>query len=155
MDATRGGSDRMPRTVLVAEDCDGDALLLREAFRACAPQVRIERAPDGAAVIARLRGDAPWPDLLVLDLDLPRLDGRGVLARLAEQTRRLPVVVLTGEVSRHERAECLRLGAVQVAVKPSYFGEWLRLAGFVCGHLHRDANADPHTPTPLGSPTLV
>jgi CheY-like chemotaxis protein len=156
MDGSRSGSDQQPQwTVLVAEDCDSDVMLLREAFRTRAAPVRIERAVDGVAAIERLEREDAWPDLLVLDLRLPRLDGRGVLARLADLPRRLPVVVLTGSATRHARADCLRLGAAHVAVKPSYFGEWLRLVDLVCAHLRRGVGANLDSPTPLGSPTLV
>lgn len=145
------------RLVLTAEDSPGDVALLREAFRHAAPQVRLESVPDGISALARLAGEgeyarAPEPDLLILDLGLPRLDGRAVLARLRTLGRRLPVIVLTGSGRRLDRADCLRLGAVHFATKPLYFGEWMRLAEFIASHLRRETN---DTPTPLGTATIA
>jgi CheY-like chemotaxis protein len=154
-----GAPDQPRRTVLLAEDSPGDVALLREAFRSRSPGIVIEQVGDGLSALRRLElpdgDDRPRVDLLILDLNLPRLDGRGVLARAKALQRRVPTIVLTGSIRRADRDDCLRLGAVHYALKPSYFGEWLRLAQLVTSYLRRTTAEDPHTPTPLGSATLV
>jgi two-component system response regulator TctD len=142
--------------VVVAEDSAGDAVLLREALRSRAPTVRLERVGDGLTALRRLARTGEFAvsdpaDLLVLDLGLPHLDGRAVLARLRIAGGRTPVVVLTGSQRRVDRAECERLGAVHYALKPSYFGEWLRVADLIAAELRRAAAEREDTPTPLGS----
>lgn len=150
----RAASSRPNRRVLLAEDAPGDVLLLREAFRSRASQVVLESVPDGLAALRRLEGDGeyarlPEPDLVLLDLSLPHLDGRALLAKLRSRPRRLPVVVLTGSQRRTDRSECLRLGAVSYVVKPMYYGEWLALVDQLVHLLEpRSTPTGPSTPSP-------
>ena len=66
-------------------------------------------ASDGLEALAKIK--ALSPDVVLLDLVQPRLDGLGVLRRLAAQENAPPVLVLTGFVNAHVIAECARLGA--------------------------------------------
>jgi len=88
--------------VLLVEDNPGDVRLTIEAMRESKILVNLSLAEDGEAALAFLRreGDheaAPRPDLILLDLNLPRKDGREVLAEIKadHSLRRIPVVVLT------------------------------------------------------------
>jgi two-component system, chemotaxis family, response regulator Rcp1 len=88
--------------VLLIEDNPGDVRLLEEAFRELSANVRIEVAKDGAegieAVEGKVRqGKDSCPDLILLDLNLPKVSGHDVLARIKNnpETRRIPVIVLT------------------------------------------------------------
>jgi CheY-like chemotaxis protein len=88
--------------VLLVEDNPGDVRLTIEALRESKVLVSLSFAEDGEKALAFLRreGDfrqAPRPDLILLDLNLPRKDGREVLAEIKADTslRRIPVVVLT------------------------------------------------------------
>jgi CheY-like chemotaxis protein len=101
--------------VLLVEDNPGDVRLTIEALRESKVLVSLSFAEDGEKALAFLRreGDfrqAPRPDLILLDLNLPRKDGREVLAEIKADTslRRIPVVVLT--TSRAE--ETRRFGPV-------------------------------------------
>jgi two-component system, chemotaxis family, response regulator Rcp1 len=89
-------------TVLLIEDSPGDVRLTREAFRQIDGAMQLHVAADGAEAIGFLRrqgihADAPRPDLILLDLNLPKMDGRQVLAEIKRDDglRMIPTVVLT------------------------------------------------------------
>src|SRR3954447_6674442 len=91
-----------PIEVLLVEDDPGDVLMTREAFEEHKVNNRLTVVSDGAEALSYLRqegeyADAVRPDLILLDLNLPRRDGREVLAEIKadEELRRIPVVVLT------------------------------------------------------------
>src|SRR5919109_2847800 len=95
--------DRQPSSinVLLVEDDPGDVLMTREAFEEYLHN-ELEVVNDGAWALAYLRREAPYtdvptPDLILLDLNLPRRDGREVLREIkADQNlRHIPVIVLT------------------------------------------------------------
>jgi DNA-binding response OmpR family regulator len=76
---------------------------------------------DGEAALAAVAG--VQPDLLILDLTLPRMDGLEVLAVMQQRFRSTSVVVLTGRAQMEERVRCLELGADDVILKPFSFHE--------------------------------
>lgn len=91
-----------PIEILLIEDNPGDARLTQEALREARVGNRLSQVRDGVEAMAFVRreppfADAPRPDLILLDLNLPRKDGREVLAELKEDPllRLIPVVVLT------------------------------------------------------------
>jgi len=103
-----GGSN--PITILMVEDSEEDIQLALRALERAKLQNRIWTVRDGVEALAFLRReaphqDAPRPDLVLLDLNLPKLDGRDVLLRIREDPhmRDLPVVVLTVSDSEQER----------------------------------------------------
>jgi two-component system, chemotaxis family, response regulator Rcp1 len=92
----------MNRIVLLVEDSPGDVRLMQEAFRDADPTIDLRIAVDGVDAMAFLRreGDhaaAPRPDFILLDLNLPRMDGREVLAHIKEDDnlKTIPTVILT------------------------------------------------------------
>ena len=96
------GKNGMPIHVLLVEDSPGDARLTQEAFREANVTIKLHVAPDGVEAMAFLRregdyADAPRPDLILLDLNLPRMDGREVLALIKgdDNLRSIPTVILT------------------------------------------------------------
>jgi CheY-like chemotaxis protein len=91
-----------PLHVLLVEDSPGDVRLTRDALRDTNLDICLHVASDGVEAMAFLRGEgantsAPRPDLILLDLNLPRMDGRQVLARIKEDDRlkTIPTVILT------------------------------------------------------------
>jgi chemotaxis family two-component system response regulator Rcp1 len=97
-----GEDDRMPIDVLLVEDSPGDVRLTQEAFREYGKPVRLHLAADGVEAMAFLRregiyADAPRPDLILLDLNLPKLDGREVLALIKkdQSLKVIPTIILT------------------------------------------------------------
>jgi chemotaxis family two-component system response regulator Rcp1 len=92
----------MPLEVLLVEDSPGDVRLTREAFRDAKTNINLHVATDGVAAMAFLRreGDhsqAPRPDFILLDLNLPKMDGREVLAHIKEddELKTIPTIILT------------------------------------------------------------
>ena len=88
--------------VLLVEDSPGDVRLTQEAFREANPAVALHVASDGVEAMAFLRregthANAPRPDLILLDLNLPKMDGREVLAQIKEDAslKTIPTVILT------------------------------------------------------------
>lgn len=91
-----------PIEILIIEDNEGDVRLAREALRESKIRNVLHHVPDGVEAMAFLNRqgkyqDAPRPDLILLDLNLPRMDGREVLAAIKqdENLKRIPVVILT------------------------------------------------------------
>jgi CheY-like chemotaxis protein len=88
--------------ILVVDDDDADALMIEEALAATEPQSRVERVTDGREALDYLRregryAEASRPDLILLDLNMPRMDGRETLTAIKtdEQLKAIPVVILT------------------------------------------------------------
>ena len=92
----------MNRVVLLVEDSPGDVRLTKEAFHDADPQIDLRVAVDGVEAMAYLRregvhSDAARPDFILLDLNLPKMDGREVLAHIKEDDdlKTIPTVILT------------------------------------------------------------
>jgi chemotaxis family two-component system response regulator Rcp1 len=95
-------ADEMPIEVLLVEDSPGDVRLTQEAFREYSKPVRLHLAADGMEAMAFLRregiyANAPRPDLILLDLNLPKMDGREVLALIKRDQglKIIPTIILT------------------------------------------------------------
>ena len=96
------GGEGMPIEVLLVEDSPGDVRLTQEAFRDANRSIHLHVASDGVEAMAFLRHEgahvhAPRPDLILLDLNLPKMDGREVLAQIKEDDslKTIPTVILT------------------------------------------------------------
>jgi two-component system, chemotaxis family, response regulator Rcp1 len=92
----------MPVHVLLVEDSPGDVRLTREAFREADAAVQLHVANDGVEAMAFLNHEgrydhAPRPDLILLDLNMPRMDGREVLAHIKADNslKSIPTIILT------------------------------------------------------------
>ncbi len=116
-------------TVLIVDDDDDHAELLRLAGARVAPRLSFQAVVDGQEALDYLdgvepfddRAQYPYPSLILLDLMMPRLDGFGVLARLhgAEWIRRVPIVVLTTSSNPVDEARAMALGADAFHSKPA------------------------------------
>ena len=114
-----------PAEILLVEDNPGDVRLTVEALGESAVQHRLSVARDGVEALAMLRrktpyGDAARPDLILLDLNLPRQDGRDVLAEIKGDVtlRTIPVVVLTTSRADRDVQQCYALHANCYIAKP-------------------------------------
>jgi two-component system, chemotaxis family, response regulator Rcp1 len=119
------GGDGMPIQVLLVEDSPGDVRLTQEAFRDTNGSVVLHVATDGVEAMAFLRRqashkDAPRPDLILLDLNLPRMDGREVLALIKEDDalKTIPTVILTTSDSEADVVKSYQLQANCYLTKP-------------------------------------
>jgi chemotaxis family two-component system response regulator Rcp1 len=120
--------------ILLVEDNAGDVELTREAFKKSEPAVNLHHAKDGEQCMAFIRKqgqytNAPTPDMILLDLNMPRMDGREVLAEISndESLRHLPVVLLT---TSHEEQEILKMYQLRCSsyiVKPVDLHQFVRV----------------------------
>jgi CheY-like chemotaxis protein len=111
--------------VLLVEDSPGDVRLTREAFRDANASVRLHVANDGVEAMAFLRQegdhiDAPRPDFILLDLNLPKMDGREVLAHIKEDQsfKTIPTVILTTSDAEADIVRSYQLQANAYLTKP-------------------------------------
>ena len=116
---------KMPVDVLLVEDSPGDVRLTREAFREANPAVCLHVASDGIEAMAFLRREgayveAPRPDFILLDLNLPKMDGREVLALIKEDhsLRTIPTVILTTSEADADILQSYELNANAYLRKP-------------------------------------
>ena len=114
-----------PVEILLVEDNPGDVRLTREALREGKVRNNLHVAPDGVEALAFLRkegryADAVRPDLILLDLNLPRMDGREVLAHIKADAslRYIPVVVLTSSQAEQDIVRAYDLHANCYVTKP-------------------------------------
>jgi CheY-like chemotaxis protein len=114
--------------VLLIEDDPGDVLMTREAFEDAKVANNLYVVSDGEDALAFLRGEgehaaAPRPDLVLLDLNLPRVDGREVLEQIKNdpELRSIPVVVLTTSESEDDIVHSYSLHANAYVTKPVDF----------------------------------
>lgn len=111
--------------VLLVDDSPGDVRLTREALRETNRDIRVHVAADGVEAMAFLRqqGDhaqAPRPDLILLDLNLPRMDGREVLAWIKRDAalKAIPTIILTTSDSESDIVKSYQLQANAFLSKP-------------------------------------
>ena len=121
-----------PIEILLVEDSPSDTDLTVEALRAAKVCNRLSVVEDGVEAMEFLRrqgpyGHAPRPDLILLDLNLPRKDGRQVLEEIKadEQLRTIPVVVLTTSQSEIDVLRAYALHANCYIAKPVHFRQFL------------------------------
>jgi two-component system response regulator len=117
--------------LLCADDDPDDRLLLRDAARQCAAVSSLHFATDGEDALAFLRHQgrhadpksAPRPDLILVDLNMPRMDGRELVRALKSDAnlRSIPVVVLTTSRAEADVAQAYDLGANSYITKPVTF----------------------------------
>lgn len=114
-----------PIRVLLVEDNEADAYLTRETLEASKLRVEIAIASDGVEACDYLMRRPPFadivlPDLILLDLNLPRLDGRQVLEELRrhDALRTIPVVILTSSDAERDIVQSYELGANCYVTKP-------------------------------------
>jgi chemotaxis family two-component system response regulator Rcp1 len=119
-------------TILLVEDNEGDVRLTREALHEGKVANRLIVAADGVEALAVLRqtgahADAPRPDLILLDLNLPRMDGREVLSQIKQDPvlRRIPVVVLTTSKAEEDIVRSYNLYANCYITKPVDFDKFV------------------------------
>ena len=129
-----------PITILMVEDNPADVRLTREAFKEGSIQNSLHVVKDGVEALAFLRnegpyGDAPKPDLILLDLNLPRKDGREVLADIKNDPvlRRIPVVILTTSRSEADVLRSYDLHANCYVTKPVDLNQFLDVVRSVEG----------------------
>ena len=130
--------------ILVADDDENDRTLIRLAISRNTIPVEIREVHDGAEVVAYLQGEGkysdrekyPFPEMLLVDLKMPRMDGLGVLQWLEAhpECAFLPVVMLSGSGAEKDILEAYRRGVKAYFVKPSDLNELTEIVRLVAGH---------------------
>ena len=140
----------MPRPcqILIAEDSKSDVFLIRQALQKSGINAQIHIADDGEKTVkfieqADADPPAPCPDLILLDINMPRYKGGDILRKLraSERCKNALVLVVTSSDSQRDREEMDAFGANGYFRKPSEFSEFMKL-----GDLVREVLAQNETP---------
>lgn len=141
----------MPRQVLLIEDSPGDVRLAQEAFRAASTAIQLHVASDGMEALAFLRhqgpyADVPRPDLILLDLNLPNMNGSEVLACIKEDDdlKTIPMMVLATSRSEADVMKSLQLQANCYLAKPVQLDALESLVGSINDFWLTNARFPPH-----------
>lgn len=136
-----------PPVVLLVEDNPADVRMIREALAVSRLPHRLYVVEDGEQALDFLArtgayADAPVPDLMLLDLNIPRINGHEVLERLRAERRpmRMPIVVMTGSPLVKDTDRSLELDADQHMIKPTRLHEYVGGLAFALGLVRRRAN---------------
>ena len=128
------GENGMPIEVLLVEDSPGDVRLTQEAFRDANITIHLHVAIDGVEAMAFLKREGthihvPRPDLILLDLNLPKMDGREVLAHIKEDPslKMIPTVILTTSEAEADIVRSYELQANCYLNKPVQLEEFENL----------------------------
>ena len=126
--------DARPIEILLVEDDEGDVLLTTEALEASKITNNMHVARNGEEALRFLRregeyADAARPDIVLLDLNLPRVDGREVLSQVKsdEDLRRIPIIVLTTSEAEEDIVRSYDLHANAYVTKPVDFNRFLQV----------------------------
>ncbi|MCK9895767.1 response regulator [Frankia sp. AgB32] len=117
-----------PYSVLLADDDPGDVLLVEEAFLSRGFGQKLHTVGDGVQALEYLRDPSfPLPDLIILDLNMPRLGGRGTLSAIRSDPAlaRIPVVILTTSDAPEDVAGSYELHANAYVCKPTDLDDFL------------------------------
>ena len=124
--------------ILLVEDNSGDARLTLEALKETTLYNKLQHVVDGVEALAYLRREgrhahAARPDLILLDLNLPRKDGREVLAEIKadQELRRIPVVVLTTSQSEEDISKAYDLNANCYVAKPVDLDHFIKVVRII------------------------
>jgi CheY-like chemotaxis protein len=127
------------RVLLYVEDEDAAVFLLETALKEVGIQLKLYRVSDGEQALAFLRGagayeKAPRPDLILLDLNLPRKNGLEVLSEMQNdpRLRDIVVIVFTSSALSSDRRKSLALGAREYITKPSSFDGFVQAVKNAC-----------------------
>lgn len=139
--------------ILLVEDAEPDVFLVREALVQAGIKFRMMVLDDGEKAVDFVDGldrdsSREAPDLILLDLNLPKLSGDQVLTRMRRSTRckTVPVVIVTSSDSPRDKSDAARLGATLYFRKPSRLDEFMSLGPLVRELLKRES-LDGHRET--------
>ena len=127
--------------LLLVEDEDAHAMIVERSFLGGGGRATMDRVHDGVEAVAYVRrlgefANRPRPDLILLDLNLPRMHGHEVLRTLKadDDLKMIPVVVLTTSNAEQDRRKAYGLHANGYLVKPTDFGTFRQMIGAVTSY---------------------
>ena len=131
----------MKKTILMADDDEDDSFLAKDALETCCEMVAFSRVDDGVALMDYLSerscsGVGELPDLILLDLNMPRKDGREALLEIKTESslKHIPIVVLTTSGEEKDIDFCMKAGANSFITKPRTFNEWVNIMESIVGN---------------------
>jgi len=140
-------------TVLMADDDEDDRLLARDAFRECGLEIDLRFVENGEELLEYLHGHGRWtscptPSLIILDLNMPRMDGRQALAAIKEHPalRRIPVIVITTSKAEEDVLRSYDLGVSSFISKPGSYESLLALIRTLSNYWFKTVRLPGHTP---------
>lgn len=129
---------KKPINILVAEDDDDDKLLIIKAFQKTLPKENVTCVEDGEALLQYLNRYAPFedmnsypvPDIILLDLNMPRKDGRTALAEIKshEDFKKIPVIIFTTSNLKDDIEITYKMGSNSYITKPGSFEGLVKVA---------------------------
>lgn len=129
---------KKPINILVAEDDDDDKLLIIKAFQKTLPKENITCVEDGEVLLQYLNRTAPFdnlvaypvPDIILLDLNMPRKDGRTALAEIKshEDFKKIPVIIFTTSNLKDDIEITYKMGSNSYITKPGSFEGLVKVA---------------------------
>ncbi len=153
--------DEQSATVLMADDDPDDCRLAMDAFRAAQLPYPLRFVPDGVALLDYLKRRGayheaerhPLPRVILLDLNMPRMDGREALAAIKadDAIRHIPVIVMSTSRAEAENLPRGRFGCDAFIAKPATFGALVELVKSI-SRRWLDPSGEPVTPGPEGLP---
>ena len=127
---------KRPVTILMADDDPDDVLLVQDAFEEAGIAVTFNHVPDGIELLVYLNREGQYPeaslpDLILLDLNMPRKNGREVLKEIKTSAglKSIPVIILSTSNGQSDIACCYESGASAFIVKPGTFDDLTRTMG--------------------------
>lgn len=127
-----------PVEVLLVEDDPGDVILTQEGLRASKLHINLHVVDNGEKALAFLRREAPYedaprPGLIILDLNLPRVNGMEVLKEIktSETLQTIPTVILTTSRAEEDVVRSYKLGANCYVSKPLNLDEFVKVVGSI------------------------
>jgi CheY-like chemotaxis protein len=127
-------SNEYEHVILMVDDDPDDHFLARDTLESLRLPVTLQEAGDGEELLDYLfqrgrftdRASAPRPDVILLDLSMPGMDGKEALARIRSmpELQEMPVIIFTTSVDLQDVNECYRLGANSYVTKPASLEDW-------------------------------
>jgi chemotaxis family two-component system response regulator Rcp1 len=137
--------------ILIVEDNKADQVIMKEAFKEAKSECQLNMVNDGVEALEFLNREgkflsAPKVDLILLDLNLPRKNGREVLVEIKGKAKlkHLPVLVFSNSESPQDICQCYALGVNAYINKPSDFDEVVNLVGIIERFWIRQVRYCPH-----------
>ena len=144
--------------ILLVEDNENDVILMQEGFKLANVAINLQHVQDGKACMAYLRkqepyADAPTPDLILLDLNMPMMDGREVMEQVVadDHLSHIPVVVLTTSSAEMDILAMYKLRCNSYIIKPADFGEFLNIIRLFSEYWLTTVTLPPTDPPPFMS----
>lgn len=122
--------------ILIAEDDADDRFLLQTAFEENGFKDKLQFVENGVEVMDYLRGPNPYPRFILLDLNMPKKDGREVLKELknSPELKKIPVIVFSTTNNEQEMRRCYELGANSYITKPNSFENLVKTIAVIRGY---------------------